>query len=77
MTPRSQMLFWLIATIAVGLLLFVLRGVLLPFVAGMAIAFLFDPIADRIQSWGLSRIVATSVIMAGFFLLLIDRKSVV
>ncbi len=71
MTPRSQMLFWLIATIAVGLLLFVLRGVLLPFVAGMAIAFLFDPIADRIQSWGLSRIVATSVIMAGFFLLLI------
>lgn len=71
MSPRSQMLFWLVAAVVVGFLLFVLRGVLLPFVAGMAIAFLFDPVADRLQGWGLSRIVATSVITAGFFLLLI------
>lgn len=71
MSPRRQMVFWLGVTIAVGVLLFVLRGVLLPFVAGMAIAFLFDPVADRLQAWGLSRIVATCVITAGFFLLLI------
>ncbi|MFP5468987.1 MAG: AI-2E family transporter, partial [Alphaproteobacteria bacterium] len=65
------MLFWLVAAVVVGFLLFMLRGVLLPFVAGMAIAFLFDPVADRLQGWGLSRIVATSVITAGFFLLLV------
>ncbi len=71
MSPRNQMVFWALAAAALGLFLFLLRGVLLPFVAGMAIAFLFDPVADRLQAWGLSRIVATSVITAGFFLLLI------
>ena len=71
MSPRNQILFWVVVTIAAGLLLFILRGVLLPFVAGMAIAFLFDPVADRLQALGLSRISATIVITASFFLLLI------
>lgn len=71
MSPRNQLLFWVIAAIATALLLYLLRGVLLPFVAGMAVAFLFDPVADRLQAWGLSRVMATSLITAGFFLLLI------
>ncbi len=71
MRQRNQMLFWLAAALALGLVLFLLRGVLLPFVAGMAIAFLFDPVADRLQSFGLSRITATSLITAGFFLILL------
>lgn len=71
MSPRNQMLFWLVAALALGLLLFLLRGVLLPFVAGMAIAFLFDPVADRLEARGLSRVMATSLITAGFFLLLV------
>lgn len=68
MSPRNQTLFWLAAIIAATVILFLLRGVLLPFVAGMAIAFLFDPVADRLQALGLSRIAATAIITAGFFL---------
>jgi len=70
-SQRNQILFWLAAAIALGLLLYLLRGVLLPFVAGMAIAFLFDPVADRLQQSGLSRITATTLITAGFFLIVI------
>lgn len=71
MSPRGQTVFWITAAVLVAVLLYLLRGVLLPFVAGMAIAFLFDPMADRLQRWGLSRIAATSMITAAFFLLLV------
>lgn len=71
MSPRNQMLFWLAVVVIFGFLLFLLRGVLLPFVAGMAIAFLFDPVVDRLQGWGQSRLMATSLITALFFTLLI------
>lgn len=71
MNVKSQWLIWSAATVAAFLILYLLRGVLLPFVAGMAIAFLFDPVADRMQGWGLSRVMATILISVSFFFLLI------
>jgi predicted PurR-regulated permease PerM len=71
MTFQRQALFWL-ATLAVFVLvLFVLRPILLPFVAGMALAYALDPIADRLQRLGMSRLVATSVILVVFALVFI------
>ncbi|MFQ5784379.1 MAG: AI-2E family transporter [Alphaproteobacteria bacterium] len=66
MTTRAQVGFWLGGLVVFGLCLYVLRGILLPFVAGMAVAYLLDPIADRFESWKLSRTQATSVITALF-----------
>ena len=40
-----------------GLILF--REILLPFLVGMAAAYLLDPAADRLQRWGLGRTTAT------------------
>ena len=40
---------------------------LLPFVAGMGVAYFLDPVADRLEKWGLSRTLATSLITAAFF----------
>src|SRR5262249_3280005 len=42
--------------------------ILLPFVAGMAIAYFLDPVADRLQRAGLSRLWATVLITLGFFI---------
>ena len=39
--------------------LYLLRAVLLPFVAGIAIAYLLDPLCDRLERAGCSRLVAT------------------
>ena len=66
MTARRQVAFWLAGLAVFGLLLFLLADILLPFVAGMAVAYLLDPIADRLETWGLSRTMATVVITVLF-----------
>ncbi len=69
MTARRQLMFWLAGMVLFGLLLFLLRDILLPFVAGMAVAYLLDPIADKLEDWGLSRTMATVVITVLFMVL--------
>jgi len=71
MTSAQRYRFWLIGLVVALALLYVLRGMLLPFVAGMAIAYFLDPLADRMEKSGLSRLGATSVITASFFLVVV------
>lgn len=51
-----------------GILLYLLKSVLLPFVAGILVAYFLDPLADRLERAGCSRTLATAIITAGFFL---------
>jgi len=67
MSGRRQALFWLASVVVLGVLVYFLRGILLPFVAGMAVAYLLDPAADKLEDWGLSRTWATAVLTAVFF----------
>lgn len=71
MTRASQIRFWLIGALVFFALLYLLRGVLLPFVAGMAIAYFLDPLADRLERAGVSRMWATTIITLAVFLLFI------
>ena len=41
-------------------LIYLLDAVLMPFVAGMILAYLADPLADRFENWGMSRVMAVS-----------------
>ena len=41
-----------------------LRGALLPFVAGMVLAYLLNPVVSRIERLGTTRLLATLAIMA-------------
>lgn len=70
MTQGQKLKVWLggLAVALVGL--YLLRGVMLPFVAGMAIAFFLDPLADRLERAGLSRTAATALITGTFFVLM-------
>ena len=43
-----------------------LRDILLPFVAGMVIAYLLDPLATRLERMGMNRLLATLAIVAIF-----------
>jgi len=45
------------------LFLYVFSSVLLPFLAGMALAYFLDPVADRLQKLGMSRFAATVFIL--------------
>jgi len=59
---------WLACFVALVVILYLLRSILLPFVVGMASAYFLDPAADRLERWGCSRLVATSIITAIFLL---------
>jgi predicted PurR-regulated permease PerM len=63
-----QISVWFGGLVVACVALYVLRGVLLPFVAGMAVAYMFDPIVDRIEHAGVSRTIATVIVTAVFFL---------
>jgi len=68
-TVARQARFWLIGLAVLLVAIYLLRAVLLPFVAGMAVAYLLDPVCDRLQRWGLSRTWATAVVTAMFIVL--------
>jgi predicted PurR-regulated permease PerM len=71
MTLTRQMTFWVL-TLLVGILaLWVLREILLPFVAGMALAYLLDPLANRLERLGVNRLVASLVIIGAFVLVFV------
>ena len=54
MSMQRQLAIWALVIGLFILGLWLLKGILLPFVAGMAIAYLLDPLADRLESYGLS-----------------------
>jgi predicted PurR-regulated permease PerM len=67
MSREGKIRFWLIGLAVFVLLLFLLRSILLPFVAGMAIAYFLDPVACRLERLGLTRPMATVIIVLSFF----------
>lgn len=67
MPPRAALLLGAVAA-ALVLGVWLLSSILLPFVVGMALAYLLDPVVDRCERWGLGRGPATSLVLAGAFL---------
>ncbi len=61
-SQRQQLLFWGLGFVLVAAILWLLAGTLLPFLAGAAIAYFLDPVADRLERLGLSRVIATVII---------------
>ncbi|MFW5654659.1 MAG: AI-2E family transporter [Roseicyclus sp.] len=59
---RQQITYWGVAALALGLILWAMGGVVLPFILGGAIAYFLDPVADRLERLGLGRVLAAVVI---------------
>ncbi|MFK7901780.1 MAG: AI-2E family transporter [Nitratireductor sp.] len=68
---RQQVFFWLVALAAFGFLLWLFNDILLPFLAGMVLAYFLDPVADLLERWGFSRLMATTTITFSFLVLFI------
>jgi predicted PurR-regulated permease PerM len=64
MRTSRPILFWIATFAATTAVVVLLRQVLLPFVAGMVLAYLLDPLANRIERLGVNRLVATLAIIA-------------
>ncbi|MEO3998727.1 AI-2E family transporter [Mesorhizobium sp. CAU 1732] len=68
---RRQIAFWVVAAVVFIGFLYLFSSILLPFFAGMMLAYFLDPVADRLQRLGLSRIAATVLILVSFLVALV------
>lgn len=68
---QKALLFWGGALFLTVVLIYYLSAILLPFVAGMAIAYFLDPFCDRLEERGCSRTLATTIVAIGFSLVVL------
>ncbi|MEM7303510.1 MAG: AI-2E family transporter [Pseudomonadota bacterium] len=65
------MRFWLLTAVVFLAFMWIFRGIMLPFIAGMALAYFLDPVADWFERRGASRMVATSLILCLFLVIFV------
>ena len=63
MTLQRQITFWLGALFILILCLWLLSDILLPFIAGLVLAYFLDPVADWFEEKGVPRLAATLIIL--------------
>lgn len=62
MTVRQQLTYWAIGALVFVLCLWLLASALMPFVLGVVIAYLTDPMARWLQRQGVGRVMATVIL---------------
>lgn len=67
MIYKDKLFFWLIGIFVLCLFIYSVSSILLPFVVAIIAAYFLDPAADRLQKYGFSRTLATTVITVSFF----------
>lgn len=68
MSWRQQAMFWAVAIAVLIFFLVVFSSILLPFLAGMILAYFLDPVADRLERIGFPRLWAAVSILVVFVL---------
>lgn len=58
---RKQVMWWGVAAASLAVTLWLLGQAVLPFILGAGVAYLLDPVADRLERAGLSRTLAVVV----------------
>lgn len=68
---RQQVFFWLLSLFIFCFFLWLFNDILLPFFAGMVLAYFLDPLADLLERWGMSRLWATTAITFSFLVVFV------
>lgn len=71
MTLQRQVTVWVAALAGFIFLLWLLSPMLLPFIAGLVLAYFLDPVADALERLGLPRLAATLAILLAAILALV------
>ena len=66
MVEKKHTIFWIVITCILFLAIYNLSSVLMPFVAGMILAYLLDPLVDRIEKVGIRRSLSTFFVITIF-----------
>jgi len=68
MNPNRPLIFWIATLALVVVMVVLLRAVLLPFVAGLAFAYLLNPLVSDLERFSKGRTAATLLILGIFFI---------
>jgi predicted PurR-regulated permease PerM len=68
---ERQLALWGVTLLVLAGVLYVLSPVLAPFVAGTALGYLLDPVADRLQKLGFSRLGAALILLSAFLAIVV------
>jgi predicted PurR-regulated permease PerM len=71
MTLQKQVTIWAISLGVLVFFLWVFGDILLPFIAGLVLAYFLDPVADALERLGMPRLVATLTILVCALLVLV------
>lgn len=67
----TQVRIWLGVAAALIAFLVLFQSILLPFVAGLALGYFLDPLADRLERWRVPRGLASIILLVAFLLLMV------
>jgi predicted PurR-regulated permease PerM len=65
-SSKTDSRFWLFFALALAGLLWLLRPILLPFVAGMVLAYFLDPVVWKLSTYRVPRWLGTALVLLGF-----------
>jgi predicted PurR-regulated permease PerM len=71
MSLQRQIGFWIGCLVALILFVYLFSGVLTPFIAALILAYLLDPAVDRLEKFGLSRLLSTCILVVGCLLIFV------
>jgi len=61
---------WIGVAVAFGAILYLLEGILMPFLTGLLVAYAMNPAVRTFEEWGISRSIGTCFMIISFFLLI-------
>ncbi|MCK5384680.1 MAG: AI-2E family transporter [Alphaproteobacteria bacterium] len=73
--PSTHYIFWSIISVLLIGIVFLLKSMLLPFVAGIAVAYVLNPAVSKLGKLGIKRRDASLLILTGFLILLLTLIS--
>ncbi|MDZ4322951.1 MAG: AI-2E family transporter [Alphaproteobacteria bacterium] len=70
MIKNRQLWMWAGTTIVFLGILYLIQGILMPFLTGLLVAYAMNPAVKCFEKWGISRTFATCIMIFSFFLLI-------
>ena len=67
----SPRIFWFGALVFLLVLIYLLKPILMPFLVAMILAYLGDPLVDRLESLRINRMLAVTMVFVGFGLVVV------
>lgn len=72
---RSSIIFWGLAFLGFLALVWLFKGILLPFVLGIVVAYLLNPAVNGLGRWKCDRRAATIIILGGFLVVILGAAA--